>query len=106
MLDGAWTTIGDRRSGKGFRIGRAVANMMAWSEALVTGPNFAVGRAKTKLPEIPAGTKDAPKVDLKPEDYTWKPALPNGAQAEAIVMTANAAVYAGRIKGAKPTGFL
>jgi hypothetical protein len=52
---------------------------------------------------------DSTEGKLNPADYSWKPALPSGAQVEAMALAGNAVVYAGRIKGSqadKPSGFL
>jgi len=104
MIDGAWTLVGRRRSGKAFAVGKAVADLLAWSDELVAGPGFAVERAKA----APGGDTNATG-KLGQNEYSWKPALPGGAQVEAVVMAANAVLYAGRIKSArtpKPTGFI
>jgi hypothetical protein len=68
------------------------------------------------MPQAPkppdgAAPKTAPKPDdtLKPADYSWTPALPNGAQVEAMALTGDAVFYAGRVGGAqkgKAAGFL
>jgi outer membrane protein assembly factor BamB len=108
MLDGTWTTVGKRRSGNGFRVGRIAADLLCWNEKLVVAPAFSIARERTGLtpaadPKQPAKVEMAPK----PEECAWKPALPAGAQVEAISLATNVAVYAGRINsGSKPKGFV
>ena len=72
--------------------------MLAWNEALVVGPSFAVPRRKAIF---------AP--ELKAEDYAWRAPLPKTHQVEAVALAGNAILYAGRVlqTGDKETqGFL
>lgn len=113
ILDGSWTQVGDRRAGKAFQFGKAVANLMAWNDAMFVGPSFAVTKEKAfaEDPE-PAAKPDAKKPPkpptLQPQDYLWRFPPSKTCQVEAIALAGNAVVYAGRNTEtpAKPTGFL
>ncbi len=108
MLDGTWTVVGKRRSGYGFRVGKAVADLLAWNDSLVAATYFAVSREKAAMPPggPPLDAKGRPMaVRLVQDDYSWRPSLPAGGQAEAVVMAGGAVLYGGRIKG-KTAGFL
>jgi len=98
MLDGTWTAVGKRRAGNAFHLGRVTADLLAWDNKLVVGPAFAIGLDKALT---------AP--ELKPEDYVWKAPLPKNYQVEAVALTGNAVLYAGRDTQASDpaqTGFL
>ncbi|MFB3892822.1 MAG: PQQ-binding-like beta-propeller repeat protein [Phycisphaerae bacterium] len=88
MLDGTWTAFKFRRPGKGFTAGKVTANILAWNDKLIVGPDTAVTRQ---------GDQNA-----------WTTPFPKGQQVEAIALAANAAVFAGRTADAagKPVGFL
>lgn len=91
LMDATWTLVNKRRAGNAFACDSVRANLLAWNDALIVSPRGATPRAKEKSAK------------------GWKPALPKGAQVEALGLGANAAVYAGRIKGApagEPSGFL
>ncbi|MBM3891693.1 MAG: hypothetical protein FJ388_21475, partial [Verrucomicrobia bacterium] len=113
VMDGSWTLLGDRRAGKAFQVGRAASNLMAWNDTLLVAPSFAITKEKAlapapEPPPLPDGKK-APPPALKSSDYTWQFAATKGQQVEAIALTANAVVYAGRDTQTgedKPTGFL
>jgi outer membrane protein assembly factor BamB len=108
ILDGTWTSVGKRRSGNASRVGRIAADLLSWNDKLVVAPAFAVTPEHTTLAPA-ANAKEAPKIETvpKPGEYTWKPALPAGAQVEALALAANVAVYAGRITNTpKAKGFV
>ena len=107
-MDGTWTLVGRRRSGNAYAIGKpaetknkeqTTVDLVAWNDAQTVSPSFAMARQKA----------DGTVGKLNSADYAWKPALPSGAQVEALALAGNAVVYAGRIKGAQagePAGFL
>ena len=108
-MDGTWTRLGTRRSGN-LNFGRAKAEMLAWNDRTVCGyegPSrtlYALEREKT----IIKGKPD-PKDVVHTKEYTWRTALPGNHQAEAMVLTANGLLVAGRAwdpKAAKLSGFL
>ena len=99
-MDGAWTLIGQRRSGNAFGVGKSDAkakkaqlrtDLLAWNATTFAAPGFVMTREKA------ADVLSA----VKPEDCLWRPALPANSQVETMAMTGNAVVFAGRIKGAK-----
>jgi outer membrane protein assembly factor BamB len=108
-MDGTWTRLGNRRSGN-LTFGKVKAEMLAWNDATVFGYEghprsvFAVPREKTAYD---ATAKDKDKID--PKDYKWRVSLPGGYQAEAMVLTQDAVLLAGRVwdpKAEKASGFL
>jgi hypothetical protein len=89
MLDGSWTWLPSRRSGKAFQLGKVNGDLMAWNEKSVVTPAGATNREKGET--IYSGPTNKTR------------------QVEALAMAENAVVYAGRVAGAKgapPTGFL
>lgn len=104
MLDAAWTVIpAHRRSGNAYMIGNLYANQLAWNEKIVASPRGGLPIDKTQGngKHMPS---DAPKV----WDYTWRSGLGKTQQVEAMVLTADAVLYAGRInypKTGKATAF-
>jgi outer membrane protein assembly factor BamB len=102
IMDGTWTLVGKRRSGNAFGVGKpattqASVDLLAWNQAFVASNSFVLTREKA----------DAITGNPKPADFAWRPALPGGAQVEAIALAGNAVVYAGRItKGTQVSGFL
>lgn len=91
-IDGTWTRIGTRRSGR-LRMGCAFAEMWAWSESLLFGYESR-SRACFALPRERAMAEGATAVAA--EDYAWRVTLPAEYQAEAMALTENALVLAGR----------
>jgi len=85
LWDGTWTVMGKRRSGDWFKLGKVTASLLAWNDTLAVTHALAISRQKALTAE-----------ELKPADYTWTVSWPKGAQIEALALTANAAVYAGR----------
>ncbi len=101
LMDGTWTILGKRRAGNAFAAGNVRADLLAWNDTLTVTPQAAMPQAAKK----PATELD----EKQPPAKGWNPALPGGAQVEALGLAANAAVYAGRIRGAaadKARGFL
>ena len=106
ILDGIWTLVGRRRSGNAYAIGKGAdkknptwADLLAWNGSLVVAPGFAMAREKADATVGPA----------KQQDFSWRPAVPNGGQVEAVALCGSAALYAGRIREPKPNepgGFL
>lgn len=101
LMDGTWTILGKRRAGNAFATGNARADLLAWNDTVAVTPQTAIPQEVKK----PASELD----EKPPAPKGWRPPLPAGAQVEALGLAANAAVYAGRIRGAadgKATGFL
>jgi hypothetical protein len=101
LLDGTWTRLGKRRAGNAFAFGDVRADLLAWNDALILSPSAAK----------PRGTpKPATELDEKaPPPKGWNVALDAGYQVEAMALAGNAAIFAGRVKGAaadKSGGFL
>ncbi|MCX6899805.1 MAG: PQQ-binding-like beta-propeller repeat protein [Verrucomicrobia bacterium] len=101
LMDGSWTRMGTRRSG-GHKFGRASAEIFCWNENTVFGYEsksrscYALERAKT------AGAEK-----LTRQDYAWRQAMPTNHQAEAMALSDNALVVAGRVCDAGTvSGFL
>jgi len=97
MIDGAWTRIGNRRSGD-HNFGRVRGELFAWNENMVYGCQgvgrscFAISRAKLAEPLPPAPKGQRPL----PPPYAWQSPLPAGHQAEALVLCANGLLLAAR----------
>lgn len=96
IMDGIWTSLGDRRSGKAFTIGKPDAkkqitkvSLLAWNDALVVSPTFAMTRAQA----------DATVGPVKGSDHAWRPQFPNQFyQVEAMALCGNAALFVGSFK--------
>ncbi|MBM4039130.1 MAG: hypothetical protein FJ290_11520 [Planctomycetes bacterium] len=101
LLDGTWTRLGKRRAGNAFACGDVRADLLAWNDALIVSPSAATPRG----PQKPASDLD----EKAPPPKGWKVALGDGYRVEAMALAGNAAIFAGRVKGAapdKPSGFL
>ena len=103
LVDGSWTRLGTRRSGEQ-RIGKASAELFVWSDATLYGYE---SRSRTcfALSRETAQTKDK----LESKDYAWRLSMPAGHQVEAMALTENGLVAAGRVcdeKSGKVSGFL
>lgn len=97
IIDGAWTRIGNRRSGD-HNFGRVKAELFTWNDNMVYGCRgtgrscFAVSRAKLAepVPPVPKGKQPPPPA------FAWQAPLPANHQAEALVLSANGLLLAVR----------
>jgi outer membrane protein assembly factor BamB len=106
IMDHTWTLVGKRRSGNAFAVGKGnekkqqtMTDLLAWNDAVVASPAFAAARDKV----------DGAVGPLKPQDFSWRPGIPGGGQVEAVALSGDAVLYAGRIRDPKagaPGGFL
>jgi outer membrane protein assembly factor BamB len=91
MLDAAWTVIpAHRRAGSAYMVGDLYASQLAWTEKTVVSP-----RGGLPCDKAQAAGKHLP-ADDKTWKYDWRSGLTQDQRIEALVMTADAAVYAGR----------
>jgi hypothetical protein len=104
MMDAAWTMIPvHRRSGSAYMLSDLYASQLAWTDKTLVSPNGAMPREKAQ-----AGGKHFPADDAKWK-YDWRSGLSRSQRIEALAMTADAALYAGRstnAKTGKETSFL
>ena len=112
FLDGIWTLVSRNRSGNAYRHERASGDLIAWNNDLTITPAYALPAEKLGPPTEPpppsadAKPAEAPKKanSLPPAGFLWQPQDINpktGYQVEAVVLAANAAVYAGRVRDTK-----
>lgn len=90
IMDGTWTRIGTRRSG-GVALGQISAEMWATTADAAFGFE-AKSRACFGIPLKIAQTTSRPSA----QQYLWRATLANGKQAEAMALTKDAVVLAGR----------
>jgi len=101
LIDGTWTWLGTRRGGK-FPVGRLTADVVVWNDAryFASGPGrnvFAIDRAA------------ADQADPKKPAFAWTWTCPDRRQIEAMAITADSLLAAGRIWDSNPRkmqGFL
>ncbi|MCW8129494.1 MAG: PQQ-binding-like beta-propeller repeat protein [Planctomycetota bacterium] len=100
MLDASWCSGFSKRSGRGFVLGKACANMMTWNDRLVVSAGYAVAREKVALakpdPKAAAKHPDA----FKKEELAWSVNLePETAWARvhAMAQSDNAVYFAGSV---------
>lgn len=96
-MDGTWTRLGTRRSGN-LTIGRAKAEMFVWNDATIFGYDHP---SRCCYAIEPAKTAGSEKDKLTGKDYVWRQPLPANHQAEAMALTADAIILAGRVWDAK-----
>ena len=103
MLDAAWTVIGNhRRAGNAYMVGNLYASQLAWNEKTLVSPWGRIPREMTQ-----GAGKHLP-ADDKAWKYTWHVPMAKTRRVEALALTANVALYAGRNtepKTGKATGF-
>ena len=92
LIDGTWTRIGTRRSGR-LRVGSAFAEMWVRTESLLFGYECRP-RALFALPRECAMVEGTTAVAV--EDYAWRITLPPDHQVEAMALAENVLVLAGR----------
>jgi outer membrane protein assembly factor BamB len=88
------------RMSRGFMLGKACDNLMAWNDKLVVSPSFAISRAKVEVPKPPADSKIRHPDAFKPEELAWKPDLEPThpwVRVYAMALTGNAALFAGSV---------
>lgn len=97
MIDGAWTRIGNRRSGD-HTFGRVKGELFAWNAEMVYGCQrvgracYAVSRATLAAPVPPVEKGKQPP----PLPVVWQASLPANQQAEAMLLCGNGLLVAGR----------
>ncbi len=109
LHDGTWTRLGKRRSGNR-HFGRVTAEMFVWNESMLFGYESLVGwNANNRWCFAVAKSKTAGTGALSPQEYTWRLIMPRDAQVEAMALSGNALLLAGRVcdpKSDAPHGFL
>jgi outer membrane protein assembly factor BamB len=110
MINGSWSAGFSKRSRRGFSLGRACNNMMAWNEKLVIFSSIAIDRAKIDCPK--PGPKSRPKhpIGYKKEDRLWTTNLEprsGWTRVNAMALAPNAALYTGHaMRYLRPENFL
>lgn len=94
LLDGTWAWLGTRRGGK-FPVGKLTADVVVWDDARYFG--FGPGRNVFAIDRTAAD-----QADPKQPAYAWTWACPSQRQVEALALTADALVAAGRVWDADP----
>jgi outer membrane protein assembly factor BamB len=98
MIEPMWTVIKHRRAGNAYKLGGLFASQLAWNEKLAVGTGGGILREKLQGDAAP-----------KPADFAWTFShKPREQQIEALVLSADTVLCAGRnlnAKGGKPSGF-
>ena len=109
LHDGTWTRLGKRRSGNR-TFGQASGEMFAWNDATLFGYECLVNwNAKNRWCFAMPRSKALGPQSLGPQDYTWRLIMPDGCQVEAMALSGNGLLLAGRRcepKSGRTSGFL
>jgi hypothetical protein len=114
MLDPTWARLGNRRSGQ-VRRGALTGDLLAWDAGLAVSFNISKPRGLSghdvallaEPPPAPAPPPGAPKQQAPETPATWRVAMPEGTQVEALALGADGLAAALRIAdGAQARGVL